>query len=270
MSPSEKLCPHGQCTVPIVVDSSHPHYRRCPTIRASRTRMTSCAGRGIPGILLMRSSTFARSDGLTTVRLRSSTNRSACASFLASCPTTRLTLLVAGEKTSKGTPPAPVPRAPPTRKSDVRTPCTPVSPAAIRKCTCNPAARKAFAASISATAAVSPPLAARAFLRISEPPEMNPLFATTRAPLLPVPRDVSKGVQGAYSLPERKSTRLSFQHFQQRLGLLQVSGVKALGKPAIDLRQQLPGFGALALALPQSRQAHGAPPFQRLGLLAAS
>src|SRR5712692_771839 len=221
--------------------------------------MTSCAGRGIPGILLMRNSTFASSDGLTTVRLRSSTNRSACASFLASCPTTRLTLLVAGEKTSKGTPPTPGSRAPPTRKSDVRTPCTPVSPAAIWKCTCNPAARKACAASISATAAVSPPLAARAFLRISEPPEINPLFATTRAPLLPVPRDVSKGVQGAYPLPERKSTRLSFQHFQQCLGLLEIGRIKPFGEPPVHLRQQLVGCGALALALPQPAQAHGGP-----------
>src|SRR5712691_4983348 len=192
MSPSEKLCPHGQRTVPIVVGSSHPHYCRCTTIRASRTRMTSWTSRGIPGILLMRLITFASSDGLTAVLLSTSTNRSACTSFLASCPTTRLTLLVAGEKTSKGTPSAPVPRAPPTRKSDVRTPCTPASPAAIRKWTCNPAARKAFAASISAAAAVSPPRAARTFRRISEPPEINPLFATTRAPLLvehiPCPR----------------------------------------------------------------------------------
>lgn len=138
--------------------------------------MTSCTGRGIPGILLMRVIRFASSDSPTEVLLRPSTNRSAWASFFASCPTKRLTLLVVGENTSKGMPPAPVPGAPPTRKSDVRTLRTPASPAAVRKCTCNPSARKALAAWSSAAVAVSPSLAARAFLRISERPETKPLF----------------------------------------------------------------------------------------------
>ena len=39
---------------------------------------------------------------------------------------------------------------------------------------------------------------------------------------------------------------------QQRLGLLEVGRVKALGEPAIDRRQQLVGFGPLALLLPQA------------------
>jgi hypothetical protein len=43
---------------------------------------------------------------------------------------------------------------------------------------------------------------------------------------------------------------LSRQFLQQRLSLLQVSGVKALGKPAVDRRQQVMGFRALALLLP--------------------
>ena len=56
---------------------------------------------------------------------------------------------------------------------------------------------------------------------------------------------------------------------QQRLRLLQVSGVKALGEPAVDRCQQRTGFGALALLLPQPAQAHGGPQLQRFGLLAA-
>ena len=46
--------------------------------------------------------------------------------------------------------------------------------------------------------------------------------------------------------------RLSLQLLQQCLGLLQVGGVKALGEPAVDRRQQLAGFGPLALLLPQA------------------
>jgi hypothetical protein len=43
--------------------------------------------------------------------------------------------------------------------------------------------------------------------------------------------------------------------FEECLGLLQVSGVKALGEPVVDLPQQLSGFLAFALALPQQQQA---------------
>ena len=45
---------------------------------------------------------------------------------------------------------------------------------------------------------------------------------------------------------------LSPEFLQQRLGLLQVGRVKALGEPAIDRCQQLVGFGPLALLLPQA------------------
>src|SRR6266446_2786852 len=62
----------------------------------------------------------------------------------------------------------------------------------------------------------------------------------------------------------------SRQGVQQRLRLLQVGGVKALGEPAVDRDQQLAGFVPLALALPQPAQAHGGPQLQGLGLLAAS
>jgi hypothetical protein len=47
-----------------------------------------------------------------------------------------------------------------------------------------------------------------------------------------------------------------------------VAGVKALGEPAADQCQQLPGLGAFALLLPQAAQAHRRPQLQRPGLLA--
>jgi len=47
----------------------------------------------------------------------------------------------------------------------------------------------------------------------------------------------------------------SCEFIQQRPGLLQVSGVKAFGEPAIDFCQELAGCGTLALVLPQATQA---------------
>src|SRR5262245_29375296 len=60
----------------------------------------------------------------------------------------------------------------------------------------------------------------------------------------------------------------SRQLFQQRLGLLEVSGIKALGEPAIDWSQQRVGRSTLALALPQAREAYRGTQFPGLGLLA--
>src|SRR6516162_983371 len=62
---------------------------------------------------------------------------------------------------------------------------------------------------------------------------------------------------------------LPSQLFEQDLRLLEVSGVKALGEPVIDGRQQRPRFSLLALLLPQATEAHGGPQLQRFGLLAA-
>jgi hypothetical protein len=50
---------------------------------------------------------------------------------------------------------------------------------------------------------------------------------------------------------------LSPQLCQQCLGLLEVGGVKALGEPAVDRREQLARCVPLALLLPQSAQARG-------------
>src|SRR6266567_6647642 len=61
----------------------------------------------------------------------------------------------------------------------------------------------------------------------------------------------------------------SCQCLQQRFGLLEVSSVKPLGEPTVDLHQQLTGFGTLPLALPQARQAHRRPQLQGFGLLTA-
>jgi hypothetical protein len=59
------------------------------------------------------------------------------------------------------------------------------------------------------------------------------------------------------------------QGLQQRLCVLQVGGVKALGKPTVDRRKQFVCLGPLALLLPEASEAHGGPQLQRLGLLAA-
>jgi len=43
---------------------------------------------------------------------------------------------------------------------------------------------------------------------------------------------------------------------KQRFGLLEVCRIESLGKPAIDIRQELTGCSQLALALPQADKAH--------------
>jgi len=49
------------------------------------------------------------------------------------------------------------------------------------------------------------------------------------------------------------------QFVEQCLGLLEVSRVKSLGKPAIERRQQRTRCGLLALLLPEATEAHGGP-----------
>src|SRR5262245_28977419 len=70
----------------------------------------------------------------------------------------------------------------------------------------------------------------------------------------------SKGVSISVALRQR---------VQQCLRLLQVSGVKALREPAVNWCKEVIGFLALALLLPQAREAHGGPQLQGFGLLAA-
>jgi hypothetical protein len=62
-------------------------------------------------------------------------------------------------------------------------------------------------------------------------------------------------------------SRLRSQLLQERLGFLEVGGVKALGELAVNRGEQLAGCGALALALPQARQAGGGASLEGLRLL---
>src|SRR5215510_6558686 len=52
------------------------------------------------------------------------------------------------------------------------------------------------------------------------------------------------------TVPEAHVAALSRELLPQRLGLLQVSGVKALGEPVVDRRQHIVGLCTLALLLP--------------------
>ena len=47
------------------------------------------------------------------------------------------------------------------------------------------------------------------------------------------------------------------QRVQQRLRILQISGVKSFREPALDWRKQVIGFLAFALLLPESSQTGG-------------
>src|SRR5690348_6343828 len=47
------------------------------------------------------------------------------------------------------------------------------------------------------------------------------------------------------------------QLLQQRLRLLEVRRIEALGEPAIERREQVAGFGALALVAPEAGEAGG-------------
>src|SRR5262249_18794995 len=59
------------------------------------------------------------------------------------------------------------------------------------------------------------------------------------------------------------------QRLQQGLGVLEVRCVEPFGEPTVDRRQQLVGFGALTLVLPQPTEAHAGPQLPRSVLLAA-
>src|ERR1700733_9986417 len=62
----------------------------------------------------------------------------------------------------------------------------------------------------------------------------------------------------------RRGHPASVDLFQQRLGLLEIDGVEAFGKPAEDWRQKLVRFAHLALSQPQPRQASRRPQLDRL------
>ena len=62
---------------------------------------------------------------------------------------------------------------------------------------------------------------------------------------------------------------MSRQCIQQRFGVLEIGGVKALGKPGVDLGQQVVRLLPFPLLLPEPTQTHGSPQLQRFRLLAA-
>src|SRR5882672_10029358 len=72
------------------------------------------------------------------------------------------------------------------------------------------------------------------------------------------------------SLPRFSSLTISSQLLEQCLGLLEISGVKALAEPPVDRNKQLMGFSPLALLLPQATQAQCRPQLPRFRLLVAS
>src|SRR5262245_33295334 len=59
------------------------------------------------------------------------------------------------------------------------------------------------------------------------------------------------------------------QRVQQCLRFLQVSGIEALGEPAVDWCQEVMGFLVFALLLPESTEADCRPQLPGLGLLGA-
>jgi hypothetical protein len=54
---------------------------------------------------------------------------------------------------------------------------------------------------------------------------------------------------------------------EQRLGFLEISGVKALGEPVIHRGEEVIGFLAFALLLPEASEAGGSAEFLGFGLL---
>jgi hypothetical protein len=74
-------------------------------------------------------------------------------------------------------------------------------------------------------------------------------------------REIAIRVEGRYHWsPSREC-------IEQCLGFLEVGGIKAFGEPAINRLEQCVGLSALALALPQARQAQGGPEFEGFCLL---
>jgi hypothetical protein len=93
-----------------------------------------------------------------------------------------------------------------------------------------------------------------------------PYLLPTREPGTPValhhpslPLAKSRRVVSPQPRADPLPPKFQRQRRQQRLGLLQVGGVKALSEPAVGRRQQLAGRSALALTLPQASQARGGP-----------
>ena len=66
---------------------------------------------------------------------------------------------------------------------------------------------------------------------------------------------------------QRQTSDLLSQVVEQRLRVLQIARVEAFGEPGVERGEEGAGFIALALALPEPRQAGGGAQLERLGLL---
>src|SRR5438093_9510499 len=81
----------------------------------------------------------------------------------------------------------------------------------------------------------------------------------------------SRGYEHAYpGLEGRKSVVAGVtlrQRLQQRLRILQVSGIKPLGEPVVHWCQEVMGFLAFAVLLPESSHAGGSAQFEGFGFL---
>ena len=74
----------------------------------------------------------------------------------------------------------------------------------------------------------------------------------------PATCDKQRAIARAWLESQGVSTEVALrQRVQQRLGLLEIRRVKALGEPAVDRRQQVMGFLAFALLLPESSETCG-------------
>src|SRR5712692_2990965 len=94
------------------------------------------------------------------------------------------------------------------------------------------------------------------------------LLSLHATPILPVcrcPRKIADPAMG--EIAPQNPSRFFPQGVEQRLGILDVGGIKAFAEPVVDRRQQRAGLSALALALPQARQAHGGAEFEGFCLL---
>src|SRR5215467_6848445 len=70
--------------------------------------------------------------------------------------------------------------------------------------------------------------------------------------------------------PKKQGLNWSRQLVQQRLRFLEVLRVETHGEPAVDRREKIAGFGALALVAPEAGEAGGDTEFPQLGALAPS
>ena len=122
--------------------------------------------------------------------------------------------------------------------------------------------------SLKPTPSAAAPLYRRAPIPAAPVSEIGPLEATHLRPSCPRQRLVGS--------PRKQSFASDFcscwwtgsrQFGEERLGVFQIGGVEALGKPAIERGEQRVRFAAAALFTPQPGEAGGCAQFQRFRLL---